>query len=93
MVDSLCASMLIVDILQNSLEEVTENETSLDAKCGVIYGMAHPETADNLLDVKLALASFNALRRSGNKQDRDDLLTESLVDRARFRLWTGGRIF
>jgi len=84
-------SILIVDILQNSLEEVTENETSLDVKCGVVYEMAHPETADNLFDVKLALASFNALRRSGNTQGHDDLLTESLADRTRFRLWTGRR--
>jgi hypothetical protein len=84
-------SLLIIDIAVQEISQVDLRETPLDAKCGLIHGISSADGADTLFDVKLALTSFAARKKSVNLQPADESLTEEFVNRVLLRLWTGGK--
>lgn len=83
--------LLIVDIAVQEISQVDLRETPLDTKCALIHGISSANGADSLFDVKLALTSFGARKKSVNLQPADESLTEDFVERVQFRLWTGGK--
>ena len=83
--------LLILDIAVQEISQVDLRETPLDTKCGLIHGISTGEVSDTLFDVKLALTSFGARKKSANLQPADENLTEDFVERVQFRLWSGNK--
>lgn len=73
-----------------TISQVDVNESSLDTRCGLIHSISQMQIVDTLFDVKLAFSSLD-VKKSGNLDTTDDLLTEDFVERAQFRLWTSAR--
>ena len=80
-------NLLIVDVGVQVMSEVDTHETLLDTKCGLIHSLAHAETTDALLDVKLVLTSYDARRKAQLATASDESWMEDFIGRTQFRLW------